>query len=137
MPCCCFGIGKAPAGTIVTIPAVLMELHPKSPWRIGFPGHANKGFYGLTVSGNNKNLPLCIVDPQDQAEVCHDSQLHLVRIVCRGQTTSWNECVLQHKWWIPRSSESLLLTNRLAVPWYCEQCPERLSKGLGGVRGKK
>lgn len=95
-----------------------MELHPKSPWRSGFPGHAKKGFNGLTVSGNGKNLPLCIVDPQDEAEVCHDSQLRLVRIVCRGQTISCKERVLQNKRWIPRSSESLLLTSRLAASWH-------------------
>lgn len=118
MPSCCFGIEKAPAGTMVITPAVLMELHPKSPWRSGFPGHANKGFYGLTVPGNGKNLPLCIVDPQGEAEVCHESQLRLVRIVYRGQTISWKERVLQHKRWIPRSSESLLLTSRLAASWH-------------------
>lgn len=82
---------------MVTTSAVLMELHPKSPWRSGFPGHTNKGFYGLIIPGNGKNLPLCLVDPQDEAEVWHDSQLCLVRTVCKGQTISWKERVLQHK----------------------------------------
>lgn len=82
---------------MVTTPAVLMELHPKSPWRSGIPGHANKDFYGLIIPGNDKNLPLRLVDPQDEAEVWHDLQLRLVRTVCRGQTISWKECVLQHK----------------------------------------
>lgn len=85
IPCCCFGIEKAPAGTMVATPAVLMELHPKSPWRSGLPGHANKGFYGLTIPGHGKNLPLCIVDPQGEAEVCHESHLRLVRTVYRRQ----------------------------------------------------
>lgn len=136
IPCCCFGIEKAPAGTMVTTPAVLMELPPKSPWRSGFPGHAHKGFYGLTIPGYGKNLPLCIVDPQGEAVVCHESHLRLVRTVYRRQTISWKERVLHTSGGFQDPRRVYASPAGSLHRGTDEQCPERLSKGLGAISCK-
>lgn len=83
-----------------------------------------------------KNLPLCIVDPQGEAEVCHESHLRLVRTVYRRQTISWKERVLHTSGGFQDPRRVYSSPAGSLHPGTDEQCPERLSKGLGAIRCK-
>jgi hypothetical protein len=70
---------EVPAGTRVTVTAVLMEPHLKSLWKRG----PNQGFHGLPVSGNSK-MWLFALQISKRRQKCVIIPRHvLVRIVCK------------------------------------------------------